>query len=275
MAKPVGPTAAPVGEARPVPWPVAARPELGPMYLAGATPVTVWQDLGIFVSGFVVCALVLGLVGGLTLSGLRLVWQEEPDERLLNVVLLPLLGLAWVGLVAAIVKGRGQSAASLGLVRGRLLVDIPLGLAATGAAFAAFFLALVVIWLCWPAGFAQMQDNQEAITEMLPPVHPAVLCGMQLLVGFYEELVFRGFLLTRLRRALGSWWTAVLISSLLFAVPHMLEQEPVAAIPLFGVGLAFALFTIGRKSVVPAMIGHALFNSIMLMGIYLTNPDWT
>ncbi len=264
-----------VGEARPVGWAAPVQPAVHPIYLLDSRRAEAWRDLGLFVFGAVACTLVMGIVGGLALALLSSFSGEEPDERMANVVLLPFMGLAWVVLIAAIVRGRRQSAASVGLSRGGLVVDIALGGAATAGAFLAFFVSIALMWLCWPEGISQMQDNQQAITEMLPPVNMAILCGLQLFVGLYEELAFRGFILPRLRRAVGSWWLAVLISSVLFAVPHMAQQEPAAAIPLFGVGVAFALFTIWRKSVVPAMIGHAIFNSLQILGVYLDSPEWT
>ena len=87
--------------------------------------------------------------------------------------------------------------------------------------------------------------------------------------------MFRGFLLTRLRRALGSWWLAVPATSLAFAVPHMLDQKAMMAIPLFAVGVALSLFVIWRKSLLPAMIGHGLFNSCQILVLYFYYPDWT
>ncbi|MCH7814182.1 MAG: CPBP family intramembrane metalloprotease [Planctomycetes bacterium] len=260
---------APVGQARPITTGGLLMRPPHPMHLWPASRPATWLDLGMFLVGLVASLLVLAILATL------ITWLAvDLDRRMLTVLLIPIQALLWLGVVALILKQRRQPAASLGWVRVTAL-DLPLGLAATAAAFTAFFLSVGILALVWPAGFEDLQNNQQAITEMLPPLHPALLIGLQIVVGIYEELIFRGFLLTRLRRALGCWWLAAGISSALFALPHIIEQRPVAAIPLFGVGLAFCLFTIWRRSLLPAIIGHALFNSIMLMGIYLTNRDWT
>ena len=81
--------------------------------------------------------------------------------------------------------------------------------------------------------------------------------------------------MTRLRRVLHSWWAAIAVTSLLFALPHMGDQKPVVAIPLFGVGVALSVFTIWRKSLLPAIIGHAVFNTCQIMVLYSFYPDWT
>ncbi len=240
------------------------------MYLPDATRRSAWQDLGLLLCGLAVGHLPLILLGTVIY-----LFTAQLDERLLNVLLLPVQAAMCIAVVAAILRLRRQSAASIGWTTGHLLWEIPLGLLAMLAAFAAFYLCIGVMWVAWPAGLQQLQGNAEAITKMLPPIHPAAMVGLQVLVGLYEELVFRGFLLTRLRRALGSWWLAVVVGSALFAAPHLIYQEPAATFPLFGVGVAFCLFTIWRKSLVPAIIGHALFNSLMLLGVYLTGPQWT
>ena len=80
--------------------------------------------------------------------------------------------------------------------------------------------------------------------------------------------LIRGFLLTRLRRALGRWWPAVLISSILFALPHMETQVAVMTFPLFLIAVTWSLITIWRKSLIPAIIGHILFNFIQLMVVF-------
>ena len=270
MARPVAPQAVPVGQARAIPSTALGGIEPGPMYLGSAARHTVWLDLGVFLGGVLVCLSALSLLGVLILA-----LDKNLDERVLQVMLLPVQAAAWITLVALNLKTRGQSAASMGWVRGRLLADVPLGLLAWASASAIFFLFAGIISIAWPGGRAEMEANAEALTEMLPPLHPVVMIGLMVVVGFYEELAFRGFLLTRLRRGLGAWWAAVLSSSLLFAVPHMVEQKAIAAIPLFGVGVVFALFTIWRKSLLPAIIGHAVFNSSQLIWLYYYYPDWT
>lgn len=268
--EPVIPVARPVVWARPVVLAGAGVPALGPMHLPGATPRAVWQDLGIFIVGIM---LAIGLVAAVAVV-LHFV-HGELEKRVLTVALLPVQGAACVSVVALILKWRGQGAGSIGCVRGRLLADVPLGLLAAVSALAAYALCAGLIMVTWPAGAAQLTGNPEAITEMLPPLHPAALVALMILVGFYEELVFRGFLLTRLRRVLHSWWAAIAVTSLLFALPHMGDQKPVVAIPLFGVGVALSVFTIWRKSLLPAIIGHAVFNTCQIMVLYSFYPDWT
>jgi len=229
----------------------------------------VWQDLGLFLVGILLAIALLVVLGNAVYF-----LHGKVDERVLTVALLPVQGAAWIVVVALILRWRGQRAASIGWVRGRLLVDVPIGLLAALSAFLAFLLSALIIKLVWPAGFAQLTGNPEAIARMLPRLHPAVLVSLLIVAGVYEEVVFRGFLLTRFRRVLRSWWAAVPVTSLLFALPHMGDQEPVVVIPLFAVGVALSVFTIWRKSLLPAIIGHGLFNSCQILALYFYYSGW-
>jgi sodium transport system permease protein len=74
-----------------------------------------------------------------------------------------------------------------------------------------------------------------------------------------EELAFRGFILSGLRRRFKPL-TAVLVSSLLFALSQMNVFQ---FIPHFVVGAAMGLLVIRTGSVVPAMVCHLVFNMLV------------
>ena len=76
-----------------------------------------------------------------------------------------------------------------------------------------------------------------------------------------EEVVFRGVILHFLRR----WGNifAILVSAILFALAHMLNQggiDPYQIIFAFAAGLAFAGLTLCNGSLFPAMEIHLLIN---------------
>ena len=75
-----------------------------------------------------------------------------------------------------------------------------------------------------------------------------------------EEIVFRGILLSYVRRISRSWTVAIVVSSCVFALPHVFDQEAATCVPLFCVGGVWAIFTLWRRSLVPAIVGHTLFN---------------
>jgi sodium transport system permease protein len=76
----------------------------------------------------------------------------------------------------------------------------------------------------------------------------------------FEELAFRGFILTGLRRRFRPR-TAILLSSVLFALYHMNVFQ---ALPAFLLGVALALLAIRSGSAVPGMVFHLLYNVVLI-----------
>jgi sodium transport system permease protein len=85
-----------------------------------------------------------------------------------------------------------------------------------------------------------------------------------LLPAISEELTFRGFILSGLRRRFPVW-TAILISSFLFALYHMNVFQ---ALPAFILGMVLGILAVRSGSIFPAMLFHLLYNG-MLIGVPL------
>src|SRR5262249_4792921 len=81
-----------------------------------------------------------------------------------------------------------------------------------------------------------------------------------LLAAMCEEIAFRGFILTGLRQRFNAW-TAILISSLLFALYHMNVFQ---ALPAFVLGVVLAILTVRSESVLPSMLLHFLNNGAVI-----------
>ena len=85
-----------------------------------------------------------------------------------------------------------------------------------------------------------------------------------LLAPWVEELLFRGAILSRLRAYSGSRSRGIVLSALFFGLIHINPaQVPFA----FLVGLAFGWVTVCTRSLLPALIGHAVNNSLGVIEI--------
>ncbi len=93
----------------------------------------------------------------------------------------------------------------------------------------------------------------------------AILLLAGLAVPFAEELFFRGLLFSWLRQYLG-FWIGALASSLVFALLH---GELILGISAFLLGLAMAWVYDRSRSIWPAVIIHALNNSLRILLLYL------
>ena len=190
--------------------------------------------------------------------------ESVAEAKIEPVKLIDILAGAFVcsAVVFAIGRWRRLSLASLGLPT-FTWADAALGLAALACAIAAHFLGMGMVLVVWPGALELMaKSSNDILSAMQGPTWKFVLIFVA--VGFYEELLFRGFLLTRLRRLVGPWWLAIVISSLIFAVPHLALQQRTVLPSLFLLACVFSIFTVTRKSLYPAMIGHWLFNSVQV-----------
>ncbi|MGD9719699.1 MAG: ABC transporter permease subunit/CPBP intramembrane protease [Pirellulales bacterium] len=118
----------------------------------------------------------------------------------------------------------------------------------------------------------------QVVVERVYPLHeniaaeldrllttPSNLWVMLLVIGVLpavcEELAFRGFILSGLRRA-GHKWTAIVISSIFFAATHAIFQQSLIA---FAVGLVLGYVAVQSSSIVPAVLFHVTHNSLGLL----------
>lgn len=147
----------------------------------------------------------------------------------------PLQQAAWtlVGLVAAYIA---------------LLVTVPL---------------VAIISILFPDTLDDLIRKMEFV-QYFPEINTAVLLVILLFVAVHEELVFRGLLLTYLRRLTGSAAAALLVSSLLFGALHIPAQGWTGGLQTFAVGLAFGLCFLLSRSLTAVTIAHFLFNFLQI-----------
>jgi uncharacterized protein len=151
---------------------------------------------------------------------------------------------------------------------------------------------LLILGLLWwkRAGFSTIGERHDIILY-LPPIGIALISLVEgvtipapsliilfvlfsLVVGLAEETFFRGLILPTLLPV--GIWRAVLISAVLFAVPHLLNAVGGAWDPLFtvadsvaafGIGIAFAALLIRTGSIWPLIGIHALVNFTALLSL--------
>ncbi len=198
----------------------------------------------------------------------------QVDARVVNIGLTLFLALVLLVATGIIVSGRGQTASSIGLCMDTWWSTGLFGIVGAVAAYAVMVGTMGVTSLLAPAVFHALTRNPDRIAEILPRLHPLGLIALALAVGLYEEIIFRGFLLTRLQRVTGSAAVAVVLSSAIFAGLHAGTQELFAVIPLFLIGVTWAVLTLRLRSVVPAIIGHGLFDLCQMLVMYFSMPNW-
>jgi membrane protease YdiL (CAAX protease family) len=270
--------------ARPVDW-SGDRGASAPAYeilLTGSSRRSAWIDLAsivVLMVAFEMCmgvALAYFLGMDMSLSEPPLPEHDGAAAGLNRDSFYPALGIRALGclaIIALIVRSRRQTAASLGLHGDGWWGNIGVGVGSTVAVYLSILVTAPILWFLWPDMWKLMEENAQRILTLVPKLHPLGFVAVSLAVGLYEEILFRGFLMTRLRRATGSWAIAVIVSSAIFAALHLVDQTAPAVVWVTVLSLVFSLVTIWRKSIIPAIVGHFLFDLSQFMILYFQAGD--
>jgi len=194
------------------------------------------------------------------------------DIRLYGHVLL--LGLVGLSLVALVKVRGGYPWRTLGFRCPSFPVEVAWAIGALIAIYVLqLLIGLVFAALMPPETLNHVARQRLDLTRAFKPVHPAAMVAFCLYVGFYEETVFRGFLITRLRAVIGkgSWLGAVLVSSVFFGVIHW-YQGGLAMVQISVVALVLGAVFVMRGSLVAPMVAHALFDFMGLAAFYYVLP---
>lgn len=201
----------------------------------------------------------------LAVSGL-LFFVGERWPRLSLVFPNIYIGVFSLVIVAAILARRHQGPASIGLVRapvGRVVLWGFLGLPACYLASALGFLAYVLLTGSSPD--AVVAEKAEFFEEVVD--FPAAwTLPFSVFVGIHEEIVFRGFGLSRLRVLLRSNAAAIIVCGLVFGVMHAF-QGAFGIAQTAAIGMALGAIAVYCRSLWPAMIAHAAFDCLNLLAI--------
>lgn len=256
--------------------PLLPAPEI---FLLGQTPRSAWGDIGwaaLFILSFEFFAQGLLHLATEFILGTSPSPTESEVGHVPKAMLLPALALRSLGamaIIAFLARRRGLTARSVGLTWSGAPFNIVIGVAVLVVVYGLIALTMISLWLLWPAVVGDMEENARRIMELVPNLRPVEFVPVTALIGVYEELVFRGFLMTRLRRATGGWTSAVVLSTAVFTALHAFEQTPVALVIVAILSLVFSLVTIWRQSIVPAIIAHALFDLSQLLLLHLQAGD--
>jgi hypothetical protein len=174
-----------------------------------------------------------------------------------------------VVVACALIWLRGERLADIGLKRPQNWPrTIGIGVLLAAIFFAAIYLSEKAGFHRELSRFAALQGNPRltAIAAFY------VLIG----AGFYEEFMFRGFLMQSLAMFFGgsraAWWVALVIQALLFGASHA-YQNPLGMLITGTLGFLLGLLVIlTGRNLWAAIIAHALFDASRTVLFYFTGP---
>jgi sodium transport system permease protein len=103
---------------------------------------------------------------------------------------------------------------------------------------------------------------QQALAEFLQraPSKASLLLAIAVAPAIFEELAFRGFILSGFRH-LGHKWRAIVLSSIFFGVAHGVFQQSIVATL---VGIVIGYLAVQTGSLLPGVVYHFVHNSLAL-----------
>jgi len=220
------------------------------------------------VAGFVAAQVVIGQL--LSLAHLLGISFSNVNQAIFSTVisvtiylltLLIVIGLPWV------VKKYRTTRQELGLTRLPNWTDMllaPLGfiiyilLSALFTYLAMTYLKFINFDQAQETGFSQLGQRYEYILAFV---------SLVVIAPIAEEILFRGYLLGKLRQHL-STWIAVLITSVVFAAVHLAWN---VGIDVFALSLVLCVLRITSKSLWPSILLHMIKNGIAFYFLFI-NP---
>ena len=175
-----------------------------------------------------------------------------------------LVGVAW-----GLIRLRGETLADIGLKRPESWMRtfiIGIGLAA---------IVFTAMYLSEKAGFRRDLSKFKDVQGNLELTLFGVLYAF-IGAGFYEEFMFRGFLMQGLAMLFGAsrsaWIVACVLQGALFGAAHA-YQNPlgIAITGTLGVLMGFLVLASGRN-LWPVIIGHGLFDATRFVLFYFQGP---
>jgi membrane protease YdiL (CAAX protease family) len=240
--------------------PAQAKP-MDPTPASRARPAaSVAEVVVVFLVALVTVAVGWRLVGDDPLARQAVVWVA-------NVLML---GTVWAGL-----RRRGQTGADLGLAVRRVgartvLRAVLQSLAVVTAAVAAFVVGGVVATPL-AAGAAADMSSYVYLQGNLPMLLLA-LAAVWIVSSFGEEVIYRGFLMTRVAEVAGGgrtgWWTAVAVSAVVFGLVHF-DWGVVGIIQTAFLGVALGIgYLLVRRNLWVLVLAHAYIDTLLLVQLY-------
>jgi sodium transport system permease protein len=204
-------------------------------------------------------AVALGVVGLLSLWFVGMPLQQRPGFLPYGLIITLVFLVALPSVAYARLLGCDP------LATFRLRKPDPRALAAAvflALGCAAFALDLQHLQESWTGAIGEAeQKSMEAKVQELVVLGPAaIVLLMAILPGICEEVMFRGFILTGLRRE-GDTWGPVLVTAVMFATFHL---DPARLVGTFTIGTVLGLVVVRSGSLFPAVLMHALYNASVL-----------
>jgi len=227
-----------------------------------AIVLPVWVGVG-FILAQVIIGVVLGLMdsANISLAGI--------NDSTFQTVMSGIIYLLSIGIVIGVpwlIKQYKTTRDELGLRQWPAWLDI---LIAPGAFIVYVLLSYVLTMLAMNLPFYNAEQAQDTGFTQLSQGYEYMLAFVTLVViaPIAEEILFRGYLLGKLRKHV-SLWASILITSLLFAIVHFQFN---VGVDVFALSIVLCLLRVWTGRLAPAVLLHMIKNGIAFYFLFI-NP---
>jgi sodium transport system permease protein len=145
---------------------------------------------------------------------------------------------------------------------------------ACAAILTAIFLNPLFVWLSsMVIKIYPPTENLQALESMAAQIFAnspgiwATLLVLAVAPAIFEEIGFRGFILSGME-SLKTKWHAILITSFLFGITHSVIHQTVVT---FFVGIALGIIAVQTRSLIPCILFHATHNAMAILMSHLNS----
>jgi membrane protease YdiL (CAAX protease family) len=181
-------------------------------------------------------------------------------------------GLLCIATVLMLLRQHGQPIASIGLGWSPPGGIVLAAIIAVPACYAAGAVINISIAMLSSEGLVSFAQERTEFLETVSDIPLAWVLPVSIFVGVYEEIVFRGLILSRLRTLFPSNAAPILISSAIFGVLHF-SQGPAGMCQTAAVGLVLGVVVVRMGSIWPAILAHATIDTCSLVFTVLFLPE--
>ena len=205
-------------------------------------------------------SLIMGFLGsmvGLCMLSIFLNPLTKDMPLALRATLLFILYWAIAVIPIILIRQDKMSAADLGFKKEKLPKQILLGI---GLGIGT---SLVLTGIPVLAGFGEYVNNGKDYTEPWQFIYDFAYCILA--VGAAEELVFRGFIFSKLKNLFGKEIYAVIVSSLLFGLFHIFTGNIIQMLITAVIGFIFCLYRTKIKdcTLLSLILCHGIYDAMI------------
>jgi len=193
----------------------------------------------------------------------------KAEETLCSIISTTVLDISAIGIIFYFVLVRHkQKLLALGLSGKNFLKNVICGIA--GYVAIVPILVLVLLTIVWIISILKYEPPPQPVLEMFveeekTPILVYLTIFVAILGPIAEEIFFRGFVYSAIKKRMGLVW-AVLLSSVLFAGLH---AHLVGFFPIVVLGILLAYLYEKSGSLIPSITVHVIHNSAMIFLVFL------